>query len=91
MGKVTEKVRHDASEWAGISSLEARIGCPTETARRWVRRVESGGGRWPGLARQEAERLTVLEWESRELRRASEILRKASAIFTQGEPDRRPR
>ena len=56
-----------------------------------MRQGESDAGRWPGLTSQEAERLKALERENRELRRANEILRKASAYFAQAELDRRPK
>ena len=48
-------------------------------------------GRRPRLTTDERERLKVLERENRELKRANEILRKASAYFAQAELDRRPR
>ena len=73
------------------SSITAEIGCSTETLRKWVRQVERDAGRRPGLISQKAERLKALERENRELRRANEILRKASAFFAQAELDRRPR
>jgi len=72
-------------------SITAKIGCSTETLRKWVRQVERDAGRRPGLTSQKAERLKALERENRELRRANEILRKASAFFAQAELDRRPR
>ncbi len=66
-----------------------RIGCAAETLRRWVRQAERDGGQRPGLTTDEQKRLKTLERENRELRRANEILRKASAYFTQAELDRR--
>ena len=62
-----------------------------ETLRTWVRRAERDSGRRPGLTTDESERLKDLEREVRELKRANEILRKASAYFAQAELDRRPR
>jgi transposase-like protein len=44
-----------------------------------------------GLTTAERTRLKELEREARELRRANEILRKASAYFAQAELDRPPR
>ena len=61
------------------------------TLRKCVRQVERAAGRRPGLTSQEAEQLKALERENQELRRANEILRKASAFFAQVELDRRPR
>jgi len=79
------------SQWAAIGSIAAKIGCTAETLRKWVRQVERDSGRRPGLTTDEKERLKDLEREVRELRRANEILRKASAFFAQAELDRRPR
>jgi transposase len=79
---------HD-SQWAAIASIAPKIGCTKETLRRWVRRAEVDGGKRPGLTTQERSRLKQLEREVFELRRANEILRKASAYFAQAELDRR--
>ena len=86
----TREAEH-ASQWAAISSIVEKIGCTAETLRKWVRRAERDSGRRPGLTTDERERLKDLEREVRELRRANEILRKASAYFAQAELDRRPR
>ncbi len=77
------------SEWAAIGSIAAKIGCTAETLRKWVRQTERDAGRRPGLSTDEKQRLKDLEREVRELRRANEILRKASAYFAQAELDRR--
>jgi len=82
---------HHESQWAAISSIAPKIGCTNETLRRWVRQAERDGGKRPGLKTAEQVRLRELEREVRELRRANEILRKASAYFAQAELDRRPR
>ena len=79
---------HD-SQWAAIESIAEKIGCTSETLRKWVRQDERDRGRRPGLTSAERERLKTLERENRELRRANEILRKASAYFAQAEFDRR--
>ena len=81
---------HD-SQWAAITSVAAKIGCKAETLRKWVRQAERDGGKRAGLTTAERERLKALERENRELKRANEILRKASAFFAQAELDRRPK
>ena len=78
-----------ATQWAAITSIASKIGCAAETLRLWVRQAERNAGQRPGLTTEEQQRLKVLERENRELRRANEILRKASAYFAQAELDRR--
>jgi transposase-like protein len=82
---------HHSSQWSAIQSIASKIGCTAETLRKWVRQAERDAGRRPGLTTEERERLKELERENRELKRANEILRKASAYFAQAELDRRPR
>jgi transposase len=81
---------HD-SQWSAICSIAEKMGCSSETLRKWLRQAERDQGRRPGLTTAERERLKELERENRELRRANEILRKASAYFAQAELDRRPK
>jgi transposase len=76
------------TQWAAITSIAGKIGCSAETLRGWVRRAERDTGRRPGLTTDERERLKTLERENRELKRANEILRKASAFFAAAELDR---
>jgi transposase len=77
------------SQWAAIESISAKIGCTAETLRKWVRRAERDRGLRAGVSSDERERFKALERENRELRRANEILRKASAYFAQAELHRR--
>jgi transposase len=79
------------SQWAAITSVAAKIGCTPETLRKWIRRAERDSGKRAGVTTVERERLKQLERENRELKRANEILRKASAYFAQAELDRRPK
>ena len=85
---VFEHTPEHSSQWAAITSIAAKIGCNPETLRAWVRQVERDAGARPGLTTEERERLKQLERENRELRRANEILKKASAYFAQAELDR---
>jgi transposase len=88
---VLEQLPEHESEWAAICSIARKLGCAPETLRKWVRQVERDVGKRPGPTTAERERIKELERENRELKRANEILRKASAFFAQAELDRRPR
>jgi transposase len=79
------------SQWAAIGSIAGKLGCTPETLRRWVRQAERDQGKRAGLSSSEREWLKDLERENRELKRANEILRKASAFFAQAELGRRPK
>jgi len=79
------------TEWATITSIAGKIGCSTETLRNWVRQAERDAGQRPGLTSDQVSELRELRREVTELRRANEILKKASAYLAQAELDRRPR
>jgi transposase len=80
-----------SSQTAAIKSIAQKVGCAFDTLRRWVRKAEREQGYHGGQSADERQRVKDLEREVRELRRANEILRKASAYFAQAELDRRPR
>ena len=86
---VEEHREAHASAWAVLQSVAPKLGCTAETLRKWVRQAQRDAGHRPGLTTSERERLQELEREVRELKRANEILRKASAYFAQAELDRR--
>ena len=88
---VFEQQDQHPSQWAAICSIAAKLGCGTEAVRKWVRQAERDSGQRAGLTTTERDRLKDLERENRELKRANEILRKASAYFAQAELDRRPK
>lgn len=88
---VLEQQREHESQWAAICSVAGKIGCSAETLRKWIRQAERDLGKRAGLTSSERERLKELERENRELKRANEILRKASAFFAPAELDRRPK
>ncbi len=88
---VFEQQDKHESQWAAIVSIAEKVGCSAEALRKWVRQAERDTGERPGLTTSERERMKELEREVRELKRANEILRKASAYFAQAELDRRPK
>jgi transposase len=88
---VMEHRKEYPSEWAAISSLAEKFGVTAETLRKWLRRAEVDGGQRPGVTSAERERILELEREVRELRRANEILKAASAFFARELDPRPPR
>ena len=86
---VFEHQGEHASQWAALTSIANKIGCTPETLRKWVRRAETDQGQRSGMTTDDRERLKKLERENKELRRANDILRTASAFFAQAELDRR--
>ena len=91
MRMVLDQQHQHESQWAAIVSVASTIGCTSETLRKWMRQEERDTGKRAGLTTDERARLKALEREVRELKRANEILRRASAFFAQAELDRRPR
>ena len=77
------------SLWAAVESIAPKIGCVPQTLLEWVKRVEVDAGMRPGTTTAEAQRIKDLERENKELRRANDILRTASAFFAQAELDRK--
>jgi len=71
-----------------VKRVAEQLGIGTESLRSWVRQAEIDDGAKPGLSSEDAEKMKRLEQENRELKRANEILRKASAYFAQAELDR---
>jgi transposase-like protein len=85
---VQERTPQYASQCAAITAVAPKLGCTKETLRRWVREAKRDAGLRPGPTRADEDRIKALERENRELKRANEILRKASACFAAAELDR---
>ena len=77
------------SLWAAIESIAPKIGCVPQTLNEWVKRDQIDAGARDGITTAEREQIKALERENKELRRANEILKLASAFFAQAELDRR--
>ncbi len=77
------------SLWAAVESIAPKIGCVPQTLLEWVKRHEVDTGSRDGVSTAERERIKALEREVKELRRANDILKTASAFFAQAELDRR--
>lgn len=76
------------TEFGTIKRVAEQLGIGEESLRKWVKQDLIDAGEEPGLTREQLEKMKRLEQENRELKRANEILRKASAYFAQAELDR---
>src|SRR6185295_1420735 len=89
VGMVQEHRAEYPSLWAAIESIAPKIGCVPQTLTERIKRAEVDAGVRDGVTTGEAQRVKELEREVRELRKANEILKLASAFFAQAELDRR--
>ena len=80
---VFEHEKDYESRWATLASIAQKIGCTPETLRSWAKRTEVDTGRRDGLTTDDRERVKAPEKENKELRRANDILKTASAFFAQ--------
>ena len=91
--RAVRMVREHRSEypslWAAIESIAPKIGCVPQTLNEWVKRHQIDTGAKDGITTSDLQRLKELERENKELRKANEILKLASAFFAQAELDRR--
>jgi transposase len=74
-----------------VARVARQLGVHRETLRVWVRQAEVDSGQRPGTSTEDARRIAELEREVRELRRANEILKAASAYFARELDPRYPR
>ena len=90
--KMVFEVRAETGNARGsIARVGERLGINTETLRNWVQKAEVDSGQRPGTTTEDKKRITELEREVRELRRANEILKAASAYFARELDPRHPR
>lgn len=85
---VVEQTEEPGTQRSAICSVSAKIGCAAETLRPWVRQTKRDQGSRAGLTKGEREQLKELQRNNRELKKANEILRLASAFFAKAELDR---
>lgn len=78
---VLEHQGEHRSQWAAMEAIAPKFGMAAETLRSWVRQAERDRGLKPGPRSEELVRIKELERENKELRRANEILKAASAFF----------
>jgi transposase len=73
--------RADPADTGVVARVARQLGVGVESLRTWVKQAEVDSGARPGTTTADAERIKELEQENRELRRANEILKRASAFF----------
>ena len=86
---VREATAESGERFGVVTRVARQLGVGAETLRLWVNQAEVDSGQRPGLSTEEGRRIAALEREIRELRRANEILKAASAFFAR-ELDPRP-
>jgi transposase len=90
--KMVLEIRAREGEGPGeIARVARQLGIHPEALRTWIRQAEIDDGQRPGITSEDGRRIAELEREVRELRRANEILKAASAYFAQELGPRIPR
>ncbi len=64
-----------------VKRVADQLGYGVESVRLWVRQAGVDSGDAAGISTADREKMKRLEQENRELRRANEILKRASAFF----------
>jgi transposase len=88
---VREATAEGGESFGVVTRVARQLGIGPESLRNWVKQAEVNGGQRPGVTTEERRRIAELERENRELRRANEILKSASAFFAAELDGRRPR
>jgi transposase len=78
---VLETIKETGQRHGVVTRVGLQLGIGSETLRHWVKQAEVDTGRRPGVTTEDRQRIVELEKENRELRRANEILKAASAFF----------
>jgi transposase len=78
---VRQAIAEGGERFGVVPRVARQLGIGTESLRLWVKQAEIDGGQRPGVSSEERQRIAELERENRELRRANEILKSASAFF----------
>ena len=86
---VEEAIKETGERHGVVTRVAVQLGLGSETLRHWVKQAEINNGERPGITTKDQQRIAELEKENRELRRANEILKAASAFFAR-ELDPRP-
>jgi transposase len=88
---VLETIQHGGQRTGVITRIADQLGIGRESLRSWVRQAEVDAGKRPGVTTAEQQRISELEREVRELRRANDILKAAASFFARELDPRPPR
>ena len=88
---VREALRESDRSHGVVTRVAGQLGLGSETLRKWVKQAEVDDGERPGVTSEEHQRITELERENRELRRANEILKAAASFFARELDPRLPK
>jgi transposase len=88
---VEETIKETGERHGVVTRIAVQLGLGSETLRHWVKQAEINNGQRPGITTSDQQRIAELEKENRELRRANEILKAASAFFARELDPRLPK
>src|SRR5712692_6588073 len=88
---VEETIKETGERHGVVTRIPIQLGLGSETLRHWVKQAEIDKGQRPGVTSKDQQRIAELEKENRELRRANEILKAASAFFARELDSRLPK
>ncbi len=88
---VEETIKETGEHHGVVTRIAVQLGLGSETLRHWVKQAEINNGQRPGITTKDQQRIAELEKENRELRRANEILKAASAFFARELDPRLPK
>src|SRR4051794_24069353 len=88
---VHEAIAESGERQGAVSRIARQLGIGTESLRNWVKQAEIDSGKRPGVTSAEQRRITELERENRELRRANDILKAAASFFARELDPRLPK
>ena len=88
---VEETIKETGERHGVVTRIAVQLGLGSETLRHWVKQAEINNGQRPGITTRDQQRIAELEKENRELRRANQILKAASAFFARELDPRLPK
>jgi transposase len=91
MRMVREAIAESGERQGAVSRIARQLGIGPESLRNWIKQADIDHGKRPGVTTAEQRRISELERENRELRRANEILKAAASFFARELDPRLPK